>query len=461
VIYGPCPDTLRVPLSGEKRGVSFAIVDTLDFGEVCLGEGGTLPLEVLLNSEGTGNGAVVDAVLAGEGFGMDQMDWMDIMDGDGADLSDGVSRSFGVTFTPDAEGAVTGTLRLRLEPCGVERTVVLRGSATSVQLSTPGLDFGTLPSGTTTTGTLRYTNIGSSPLRIDQLDESAMNGSPFTVLSTTPALPVELGAAESIDIAVEYVVAAGTSTVTLGTIVVGSCDTTVVATIRGVGESSGFVRLKLPQLAGEPGEGLLLTMEVVEAVGVPTEGIDFRAEVSVEPSILSVADATPWRIANNGQRVVEVEGIIRPGETIAASVPVTALLGRVESSPLALFSIELTDPTQQLALQVEDGSLEILGLCREGGIRLFDPSGEIAIKSIAPSPTQDQMTITYSLSETGQHRMVLVDVGGREVVELFSGMFLPGTFELVRDMTSLPSGAYRLVLETPTLRVSEGVVIGR
>jgi hypothetical protein len=281
------------------------------------------------------------------------------------------------------------------------------------------------------------------------------------VLSTTPALPVELASDESIDIDVEYVVVAGASTATLGAVVVGACDTSVVATIRGVGESGGFVRLKLPQLAGEPGEGLLLTMEVVEAVGVPTEGIGFRAEVSVEPSILSVADATPWRIANNGQRVVEVEGIIRPGETIAASVPVTALLGRVESSPLALFSIELTDPTQQLALQVEDGSLEILGLCREGGIRLFDPSGEIAIKSIAPSPTQDQMTITYSLSETGQHRMVLVDVGGREVVELFSGMFLPGTFELVRDMTSLPSGAYRLVLETPTLRVSEGVVIGR
>ena len=120
---------------------------------------------------------------------MDQMDRMDIMDADGAAVEDGVARTFDVTFTPNAEGPITGTLRLRLEPCGVERTVVLRGSATSVQLSTPGLDFGTVSSGTTTTGTLRYTNIGTSLLRIDQLDQSAMNGSPFTVLSTTPALP--------------------------------------------------------------------------------------------------------------------------------------------------------------------------------------------------------------------------------------------------------------------------------
>ena len=461
IIYGPCPAGLGLQLIGEKRGVSFAIADTLDFGELCLGEGATLPLAVLLNSQGTGNGAVVDAVFVGAGFGMDQMDWMDVMDADGAELRDGAARSFGVTFSPGTEGPVTGTLRLRLEPCGVERTVVLRGAATSVQLSSPGLDFGTLPSGTTTTGVLRYTNTGSSLLRIDQLDEAAMNGTPFTVLSTTPALPVELAAGQSVDVEVEYIVAAGTSSATLGAVIAGACDTTVVATVRGAGESSGFVRLKLPQLAGEPGELLQLTMEVVDAAGIPTQGIGFRAEVSVEPSILSVADATPWRIANNGQRVIEIQGVVRPNETVAGSVPVVALLGRVESSPLELLSIELTDPTQQLALETEDGSLEILGLCREGGVRLFDPSGAIAIKSIAPSPTQDRMTITYSLSETGEHRMMLVDAGGREVLEIFSGMFLPGTFELVRDVRGLPSGAYRLVLETPTMRVSEGVVIGR
>lgn len=328
-------------------------------------------------------------------------------------------------------------------------------------MSSAGLDFGTLPSGTTTTGALRCTNTGVSTVRIDQLDETTMDGAPFAVLGTTPPLPLEFAAGQSIDIEVEYIIAAGTSTATPGAIVAGACDTTVIATVRGVGESSGSVRLKLPQLAGEPGQALQLTMEVVEAVGIATEGIRFHAEVSIEANILSVADAAPWRIANNDRRMIEIEGAVRPHETIAASMPITVLLGRVESSPLELLSIELTDPTQQLTPKVEDSSLEILGLCREGGVRLFDPSGEIAIKSIAPSPTQNQMTITYSLSKTGEHRMVLVDAGGRELLELFSGMFLPGTFELVRDVMSLPSGAYRLVLETPTLRVSEGVMIGR
>lgn len=459
VIYGPCRDTLRVPLVGEKRGVSFAIADTLDFGEICLGSGAALRLGVLLDSEGTGNGAVVAAVFTGGDFVMDEMDRMDIGDGDGAELIDGVERSLTVLFEPTAEGQVTGTLRLRLEPCGVERTVVLRGSATSVQLGSPGLDFGTVPSSSTTTGTLSYTNTGTGTLRIEQLDESALGGTPFTVLSTTPPLPVDLAAGEKLEVSVEFAATTGQSSGSLGAVITGTCDTTVLATIRGTGESAGFVRLKLPQLAGEPGQELLLRIEVLEAAGLPSEGVGFRAEISVEPSILAVADATPWRIANDGARIIEVNGTIRPDDPVAASIPVTALLGRVEASPLEVVTLELSNPTQQISLEAENGSLEILGLCREGGVRLFDPSGEIAIKSIAPSPTQDRMTITYSLSETGEHRMILVDAGGREVMEIFTGEFIPGTFELRRSVESLPAGAYRLILDTPTLRVSRGIII--
>ena len=61
--------------------------------------------------------------------------------------------------------------------------------------------------------------------------------------------------------------------------------------------------------------------------------------------ILTVNDATSWRIENSGLRVIEIEGIILPGTPIAASIPVTSLLGRVESSPLQVVSLEAIDPS--------------------------------------------------------------------------------------------------------------------
>ncbi len=452
VIYGPCPDTLVIPLSGEKRGVSFATADTLRFDEVCVGGSNTVPLDVLLNSEGSGNGSVVSAVVSGP-FSSDVAA--------GAQLLDGTASTFNVSFTPNADGSVVGELVLRLEPCDIERRVVLIGTGVQVDLAATPVAFGTQAVGTTTMRQVVYTNNGASTITVGGLDDAGFAGGPFMVTGTTPGLPTNLAPGERLTVDVEFGATTGMMTVDLGAVVSGACDTTIVATITGTGESSGFAQLALPSLSGAPGDELALTLRVTDAAGIPAEGIPFTAEVAVEASILVTADrATAWSIVGN-ERIIELTGVITPENEIAASIPVTTLLGRVESSALRLVSLAPSDAANEFSLSGTDGSVTILGLCREGGTRLFDPTNEIAIKSITPSPTSGSVTITYALSESGTHRLLLIDAAGREIHRFFDGTFVPGTYELSQSLDDISSGGYRLILQTPTTRLSQTMIIAK
>ncbi len=450
VIYGPCNDTLTLPLSGRKRGITFTLPDTIDFGDLCLGDALDRSLAILLDSEGTGNGSITSATITGD-FASD------ITPGD--ILRDRSAADYTVTANPTAAGDVIGELVVRLEPCDVERRIVLRARATAVILDVEPVDFGLRQVGTNPQGILRAINRAATPLTIERIDELTGFDRAFELLPITPPLPITLQPGDTLALTVDYEVLAGIDSATVGFVLENPCDTSVVGRIRGEGEASASARIVVVDLTAAPGERVELVLRLDGESGLdglPIGG--FTATVVVEPSMLVVDDASLQQDVGD-EREITIVGTYSAGDPILARIPSTALLGRAETTPLRLVDFDFTETTGggpvPIAIERVDGELTMSGLCREGGTRLFDPNGSVAIKSITPNPAGEQVTITYSIVEPGAYRMSLVDMAGRTIAEIFAGSLVPGSYRATGALGQLPTGTYRLLLETPTLRVSE------
>lgn len=452
IVFGPCPDTLEVRLIGQKTGVSFAIADTIDFGEVCVGKNGSAEIAIGLDAQGAGDGEVLDATVTGPFAGGPTA---------GDALPDGGTLRRAVSFAPSAAGPIEGTIQLRLDPCGVERTIVLRGTGVSVNLAAGNLDFGLQPSGSSTTRIVTWTNNGLTPVRITQLAQTGDVGTIFTAISTSPPLPVDLAPGQTLNVEVEYAAAQGESIGTLGVVIEGTCDTTVSIDVRGTGEIAARATVTVADITAEPGERRAIELMLSDDVGLEAAGItSFTAVVSVEASLLVVDDPTPWQLIGD-RRHIEITGRVNPGSPILASIPSTVLLGRVESSALVIEEFTFDNSTGPVEITTVDGTLTLDGLCREGGTRLIDPDGELAIKHVIPSPVLGSMSIDYSLLESGQHALSIYDAGGREVAPVFSGLMVPGTYRVEIGTNGLAAGVYHLVLQSPTLVVTRHVVVVR
>ena len=456
IIYGPCDDTLRLDLQGAKRGLAFTTPDTLDFGDLCVGSSRSLPMSITLSSEGTGDGSVVGVDLSGPFT-------TDIAAGE--TVQDGIPSTYTVTLTPSGVGSLQQEMVLRLEPCGVERRVLLRANVVDVQMAITPLDFGLRQSGSVTSDLVSWTNTGSNPVRITGLDEgNGFTAPTFRVITTNPPLPADLAPGERLDVEVEYLAALDGAVGRLGVVVEGACDTIVGTDVRGGSELERFVRLRLPILSEEPGERVMLTLHADSTAGLPAGSMSWRAEIAFNQTLLTTAEGTPSRF-ESAQRILEVEGEWDPATTpdsIIARIPLIALLGDTDVTELELLSVTMEGPRGPVTTATVDGRFTLEGLCLTGGTRLLAQSdGGVAIRAVIPTPVRTDLRIDYHLIESGDHTMVLVDATGARTLTLFEGIMLPGSYTLTHHLSTLPNGLYHLVLETPTrVEISE-VIIAR
>ena len=68
--------------------------------------------------------------------------------------------------------------------------------------------------------------------------------------------------------------------------------------------------------------------------------------------------------------------------------------------------------------------------------------GEFALRQNYPNPFNPATTIEFSLPEEEHVTLVVYDVLGREVAELFNDRAMPGTYRVEFNASSLPSGVY-------------------
>jgi hypothetical protein len=97
----------------------------------------------------------------------------------------------------------------------------------------------------------------------------------------------------------------------------------------------------------------------------------------------------------------------------------------------------------------------------QGTPRLFDENGRVFLNKTFPNPTNGIFTINFSLIEDGFTRLYLVDLTGRIIKELANSIMQKGEYNYQVNSADFPSGQYRLILETPTRKFTQSLIIQR
>ncbi|MBK8910128.1 MAG: choice-of-anchor D domain-containing protein [Chlorobi bacterium] len=238
--YEPCGGSLGAQLLGQKQGVSVELPDTVSFGRVVMCGDSTVSQRLPIRFSGS-DGVIVSASVGGP-FGVGNVA--------GQSLPDGVEQGVSVSFAPPAEGSFAEAMELRFSPCGITKRVVVTGQRVTPKLQAIDLDFGAQQVGQSASGRVGFVNVGGVAVRVEGI---AGVGSPFQVSSTEPGLPAEIAPGDTVWATISYAPESGEQSTTATARTSLPCEVTASANVRGKGEQSGRLTLKLPSLEASAG----------------------------------------------------------------------------------------------------------------------------------------------------------------------------------------------------------------
>ncbi len=165
------------------------------------------------------------------------------------------------------------------------------------------------------------------------------------------------------------------------------------------------------------------------------------------------------------ERVVTVE--ITNDPMLAAPdtlgfLDVTVALGNELTTPVTFDTLFFTDGDAPVMVTTDDGLFTLEGYCMIGGNRLVEIGGTAKITSVSPNPITDATEIVFETNESGPTTLSIFDASGSLVERVVDRQVLPVQAHLVTwNAGELASGVYFVVLETPTHRSSQRIVVVR
>ncbi len=136
--------------------------------------------------------------------------------------------------------------------------------------------------------------------------------------------------------------------------------------------------------------------------------------------------------------------------------PVEILLGDTTSCAIVIENITLSDST---VLNVQHGRIDLDGACSRSGARSLDFGSSLSVTKVFPNPSTDEMNIEYTLAESGETTIQMVDCRGSVAKTLLQGNAERGAHSMQCSVRDIPSGKYLLVLQSPSRSCSTSVVV--
>lgn len=178
----------------------------------------------------------------------------------------------------------------------------------------------------------------------------------------------------------------------------------------------------------------------------------FTIRIRFNSTLLHPLEGTPACSYDGDDCIIEISDTARLENGVIARIPFITALGNAESTPLRIESVEW-DKRGEERIRVEkiDGELLLLDVCREGEEVRTIRSGPVARLAIHPNPTSGDATLDLTPNESGPVTIRLVDPLGAErlrfpTVSVEAGRHYP----LQLSLSSLPSGVYTLLVQTPS-----------
>jgi len=127
-------------------------------------------------------------------------------------------------------------------------------------------------------------------------------------------------------------------------------------------------------------------------------------------------------------------------------------LGNDSISIIKLYDVS-TSENAKLVINSNSSMFKLLGICYEGGARLFDSeSGRSQLMQNRPNPFAKTTNIDFELIEPGYTKLTIYDLTGMPIKVVFDEYKQTGRYSVQLDADEFAVGLYYYILETPTRR---------
>jgi hypothetical protein len=360
-------------------------------------------------------------------------------------------------FTPSFLGETTGTLEFHFNGASSPEIITLigegvlpdDGSNATIEVVNKVIDFGEVELGTfkDTINAVTIRCIGDIPFNINNTVHGAPNSVDFVTLSGGGSFSVPAGAEHYMDLRFTPSVFGKTSG-TLEFQFEGE-DSPILITLLGEGvySSSASLLLYPESLSANVGDTIEIPIILTNAVSLPQAGItSINLELDYNSTLLAPVDIEAF-YKDEFVSSISLNNLPVNVNTIALPKFI-ACLGNAESTSLVLSNVETVGGEATISVRI--GEFRLLDLCEEGGLRLINPSA-VQIESISPNPSTNEITVLFQLIEDGESEIIIMDILGHEVMShSMKQEGNQGLNSVTFDINNLPTGAYYLIIKTPT-----------
>lgn len=345
--------------------------------------------------------------------------------------TNGVTMAYAVLVNDGADTAV----RVRL--VGIKQTI-------NFTTSTQAIDFGALPSGGSAQQTFTATNTGTFPIEWN-VPRSA---GAFTITLAEPPIAQP---GETSTLTIRFAPTADGIIAETIPVAEKLCDQSLPLALSGRSGEQTTTQVTLPVASAYVGHQVLLpiTLRINDlstfqriAPDSFTTKISFSNAILRCDSVLGARLVSQTRDKTTGEIVLTITGDYRNSDTLATLLG-TALLGDRKITPLNFQSFAWNK--WNVAADTVNGTFAIVGDCWEAGLRFV---AQPRLVKMTPHPARDHVVIELQLPEWGTLRFSLLGADGGVQQFLEQRVLAAGNHHLSLDVRNVPSGTYRLMMET-------------
>lgn len=216
------------------------------------------------------------------------------------------------------------------------------------------------------------------------------------------------------------------------------------------------------EISGEPGQIIEMPIYIrnLSQNGLRASITGFETNLRFNSTLLLPLDFFPSYI--DGQdRVMKLTLPSQFGpDSILAKLKFKVALG---NDSLSKMRLEYTSPIGlgKVKISEKDGLFTLKGFCKDATPRLFDSEGKVYLNQTFPNPTSNIASLEFSILETDLTKLYFIDLTGKIVKTVLNGVLQKGKYDIQMDLSDLPAGEYRYILETPTRKFTRSLIIQR
>jgi hypothetical protein len=369
------------------------------------------------------------------------------------EIAIGEAKDVEFRFTPSSAGVKTATITLRTQAGSSSHSI--RGEAVlpGIEVLAVLVDFGSVAVGEmkdTVVAAIR--NIGSGALDISGIRQLGPDLTQFSVLSGDGAFTLGPGEERSIELRFAPTKGGRTSG-SVGWYHDGVGSPAMVHLFGNGKAPEGRATIAVDTIRARVGEIVDIPVYLREQTDLVSSGATgFYSEFRYNASLLAPIGDTPKGILSDGECTILLETLPAQPDSRGrlTTLQFIAMLGNAEGTPLRLehsFAVG-----GNIVVTEIPGYFLLTDLCREGGVRLFHEYGSAGLRQNRPNPFNAATIIEYDVIERASTRLYVMDMLGRIQAVLLDAIVEAGSYTISFDASSLASGTYVCVLQTPSQR---------